>query len=159
MQIGDVGLYRWLVTIGLHPRKSHTLGAIDVPSEYFGHLLRGLVDGDGSILDVSYDGSGKARGRRYRTLLTRFSSASRGHLVWLRSRISAEFGLSGGLTNGDGLFQLTYAKRASLRLLPLLYPEPDVPCLGRKRDVWARFRNECSGQPGHAKMELPAQVV
>ena len=31
VQIGDVGLYRWLQSIGLTPRKSLTLGPIDVP--------------------------------------------------------------------------------------------------------------------------------
>ena len=160
VQLGDVGLYRWLQTIGLFPRKSHTVGAIDVPSEYFGHLLRGLIDGDGSILDVSYDGTGKARGHRYRTLLTRFNSASRAHVDWLRARIAREFGLSGGLANEDGLFQLTYAMRASLRLLPLLYPDPDVPCLARKRDTWLRFVRDGSEQSPRGKIRsTPAQVV
>jgi hypothetical protein len=139
VQIGDVGLYRWLQSIGLTPRKSLTLGAIDAPSEIFPHLLRGLVDGDGSILDCTYRGTGKAKGRRYRTLLVRFTSASHDHVKWLRSRIGVEFGLMGGLWCEDGLYQLTYAKRASLRLLPLIYPDPAVPCLERKRDVWLKF--------------------
>jgi intein/homing endonuclease len=80
VQIGDVGLYRWLQSVGLTPRKSLTLGAIKVPDTLLAHLLRGLIDGDGSILDVTYDGTGKARGRRYRTLLVRFTSASRDHV-------------------------------------------------------------------------------
>ena len=47
-QIGDVGFYRWLLTIGLSPRKSLTLGAISVPDEFLLALVRGLLDGDGS---------------------------------------------------------------------------------------------------------------
>jgi hypothetical protein len=142
VQIGDVGLYRWLQSIGLTPRKSLTLGAISLPDDLLPHLLRGLLDGDGSVLDVTYDGTGKAQGRRYRTLVVRFNSASRAHVTWLRERIASRFGLSGGLGYEDGMYQLSYAKRASLRLLPLLYPDRGVPCLERKREVWARFVRE-----------------
>jgi hypothetical protein len=48
-QFSDAALYRWFQSIGLSPRKSLVLGAIDVPDEYFLALARGLVDGDGSI--------------------------------------------------------------------------------------------------------------
>ncbi len=142
VQIGDVGLYRWLQSIGLTPRKSLTLGAIAVPDILLAHLLRGLVDGDGSILDVTYDGTGKARGRRYRTLVVRFTSASLDHIDWVRQRIRALYGLAGGVWCEDGLYQLTYGKRASLRLLPLMYPDIAVPCIARKREVWLRFLRE-----------------
>jgi hypothetical protein len=142
VQIGDVGLYRWLQSIGLTPRKSLTLGSIDVPGAFLADLLRGLLDGDGSIIDSTYDGTGKAKGGRYRTLLVRFNSASRQHAEWVREQIRARYGLSGGLWCEDGMYQLTYAKRASLRLLPLLYAAPDVPCLQRKREVWQKFERE-----------------
>ena len=146
VQIGDLGLYRWLQSIGLTPRKSLTLGAIDAPTDVFAHVVRGLLDGDGSILDVTYEGTGKARGRRYRTLLVRFTSASRDHVTWLRGRIASQFGLSGGVWCEDGIYYLTYAKRASRRLLPLLYPDPGVPCIERKRQVWLNFEGE-AGAP------------
>jgi hypothetical protein len=145
VQIGDVGLYRWLQSIGLTPRKSLTLGSITIPDALFPHLLRGLVDGDGSIIDCTYDGTGKALGGRYRTLLVRFNTASREHAEWIRDRIRKKYGLAGGLWCQDGMFQLTYAKRASRRLLPLLYPSPDVPCIPRKRDVWQEFEREAAG--------------
>lgn len=142
VQIGDVGLYRWLQSIGLTPRKSLTLGGIAVPEPLLAHLLRGLVDGDGSILDVTYDGTGKARRRRYRTLLVRFTSASRDHVDWVRQRIKDQYGLVGGVWCEDGLYQLTYGKRASLQLLPLMYTDDTVPCLARKREVWLQFVRE-----------------
>jgi hypothetical protein len=142
VQIGDVGLYRWLQSIGLTPRKSLTLGSINVPDGVLAHLLRGLLDGDGSIIDSTYEGTGKAKGAKYRTLLVRFNTASRQHAEWVRERIRALFGLSGGLWCEDGMYQLTYAKRASRRLLPLLYPAPDVPCIQRKREVWRNFERE-----------------
>ena len=146
VQIGDVGLYRWLQSIGLTPRKSLTLGPIDAPDTVLGHLLRGLLDGDGSIIDCTYDGTGKAKGRRYRTLLVRFNTASRDHAEWIRRRISKRYGLHGGLWCEDGMFQLTYAKRASRRLLPFLYPAADVPCILRKREVWRAFERD-DGRP------------
>jgi hypothetical protein len=145
VQIGDVGLYRWLQSVGLTPRKSLTLGSIRVPNLLLPHLLRGLVDGDGSIIDCTYDGTGKAIGRRYRTLLVRFNTASRAHAEWLRETIRAEYGLAGGLWCEDGTYQLTYAKRASRRLLRLLYPTLDVPCIARKRAVWQKFEREEGG--------------
>lgn len=145
VQIGDVGLYRWLQLIGLTPRKSLTLGSINVPDDVLPHLLRGLLDGDGSIIDSTYDGTGHAKGGRYRTLLVRFTTASREHAEWVRERIGTRYGLSGGLWCEDGMYQLTYSKRASLQLLPLLYPAPGVPCLQRKRDVWQNFEREGGG--------------
>jgi hypothetical protein len=146
VQIGDVGLYRWLQSIGLTPRKSLTLGSIDVPDEFLPHLLRGLIDGDGLIIDCTYEGTGKASGRRYRTLLVRFNTASLDHAHWVRDKIRALYGLSGGLWCEDGMYQLTYAKRASRQLLPLLYTGPGVPCLQRKREVWRDFERE-GGRP------------
>jgi hypothetical protein len=142
VQIGDVGLYRWLQSIGLTPRKSLTLGAIDVPDNFLGDLLRGLLDGDGSVIDSTYAGTGKAKGRRYRTLLVRFNSASRAHAEWVRERIWTRYELVGGLWCEDGMYQLTYAKGASLRLLPLLYTDTHVPCIQRKREVWLKFKRE-----------------
>jgi hypothetical protein len=159
VQIGDVGLYRWLQSIGLTPRKSHTIGAIDCPKKVFPHLLRGLLDGDGSIVDGTYDGTGKARGRRYRVLKVRFISASETHVNWLRRRIAAEFGLSGSVRCEERVFRLTYSKRAAVQLLHRMYPEPDVPCLERKHLIWRRFQRECPKDAARGKMTVPAQVV
>lgn len=159
VQIGDVGLYRWLQSVGLTPRKSLTLGAIECPEDVFPHLLRGLIDGDGSIIDGTYEGTGKARGRRYRVLKVRFISASRGHVGWLRQRISAEFGLSGSVRWENRVFRLTYSKRASVQLLHRIYPEPEVPCLRRKHDIWRQFQRECPKDAARGKMSMPAQVV
>ena len=45
----DTRLYGWFQAIGLTPRKSLTLGAIDVPDEFLAPLVRGFLDGDGSV--------------------------------------------------------------------------------------------------------------
>ena len=142
VQVGDVGLYEWLLTVGLVPRKSHVLRGDRRAFRVSCHLVRGLLDGDGSVMDVTYDGTGKARGKRYRTLLVRFVSASRDHITWLQERISSQFQLAGAVQCQQGMWSLAYAKRASLALLGMLYPDANVPCLRRKREVWERFVRE-----------------
>src|SRR5438128_2173198 len=82
IQFGDARLYEWFRSVGLMPRKSLVLGAIDVPDSNVSHLVRGLLDGDGSILNYMYQGTGKARGT-YEALRTVFNSASRAHVEWL----------------------------------------------------------------------------
>ena len=144
-QFGDVELYRWFESVGLTPRKSLTLGALAVPEAFLVEVTRGLLDGDGSILDFTYNGTGKARGHRYRTLITRFNSASRSHLEWLRERLRTALGVYGGLSTSlvndrNPFFQLAYAQRESMILLARLYADRSAPCLLRKRNVWDRWR-------------------
>jgi len=54
-QFADARLYEWLRGVGLTPRKSLTLGAIDVPDQYLAPLVRGLLDGDGSIMNFVHE--------------------------------------------------------------------------------------------------------
>jgi hypothetical protein len=49
LQWGDRQFYKWLLSIGLTPAKSLTLGPLAVPDEHFVHFFRGCIDGDGSI--------------------------------------------------------------------------------------------------------------
>src|SRR3989344_3887527 len=39
VQLGDVLFYRFLMSIGLTPRKSKTIGSVSIPQEYFFDLL------------------------------------------------------------------------------------------------------------------------
>src|SRR5205807_9455949 len=107
-------------------------------------LVRGLLDGDGSILDITYNGTGKARGRAYRTLITRFNSASRPHLDWIRERLKDSLAINGSLSTilAEGknpFFHLSYAMPESAILLSALYRDRSAPCLLRKRDNWDRW--------------------
>jgi hypothetical protein len=54
-QFGDVLFHQYLVSIGIGPAKSKTIGAVCVPDEYFRDFFRGYFDGDGST--YSYDDS------------------------------------------------------------------------------------------------------
>lgn len=144
MQFGDAVLYRWLLEIGLSPRKSLTLGAIDVPTEYLFPLVRGLLDGDGSILTYRHKGTGKARGA-YDALRVRFCSASEAHVIWLRENLSHALGIHGWISRWQGrdrarpAFYLCFANRESSILLTRLYQEAEVPFLERKRQRWIDY--------------------
>ncbi len=145
-QIGDVALYRWLLTIGLTPRKSLTLGAIDVPDSVLLDLTRGLLDGDGSILnETARADTGRRDDYYWEYLRTKFVSASRVHVEWLQTRLRAHVGLNGYIEwsrRGDGrsdMYALRYGKRESVKLLPLLYADPDAPRLRRKWQIWTDY--------------------
>jgi len=51
LQFGSVHYYRQLMAIGLIPRKSLALTELFVPEEHFKDFLRGVIDGDGSIMN------------------------------------------------------------------------------------------------------------
>lgn len=47
VQLKNVFFYEFLVSVGLTPAKSKTLGPLKIPRRYFFHFLRGVFDGDG----------------------------------------------------------------------------------------------------------------
>ena len=134
VQFGNVRLYRWLCTLGLSPRKSLTLGTLEIPDRFFINFLRGHLDGDGTII-VYWDSVFPNSLRCY----VRFCSASRPHLDWLETTISRLWSIHGYQTVNTRAFRLSYAKRASVELLKRLYASPDAPCLLRKRQIAAPF--------------------
>jgi len=84
----DSKLYEWFRSVGLTPRKSLTLGAIDVPDAFVASLARGLMDGDGSIQNFTHlPTRQKYPDYRYERLWISFNSASKSHIEWLRERL------------------------------------------------------------------------
>lgn len=127
VQFGNVKFYRWLVEIGLMPRKSKKLGALNISDDYSFDFLRGCLDGDGCIrifMDPVYPNA--------RRLYISFSSASQTFLEWMHWRVSKPMEVPGIIRIGTRAFQSTYAKKASLTLLKALYYRSDIPCLQRK---------------------------
>ena len=147
-QFHDSALYEWLRFAGLTPRKSLTLGGFDVPDAHLFPLLRGLLDGDGSIINKVYRAdTGRRTDYYWEYLVTTFNSASRVHLEWIAERIARATGLASKVQevrrriarpDRRPFFTLRYGKRASLILLPSLYP-PGSPCLVRKRAIWHAY--------------------
>lgn len=144
VQFSDKRLYTWFQSIGLTPRKSLTLGAIDVPDEFLAPLVRGLLDGDGSISNAVWKADTTRRpDYYYEWLRTRFSSASPAHLEWLKGKLREQLGLRGwiwfDMTRGNGMGSLSYGKHDSIALLRWLYADPSAACLERKRSIWDNY--------------------
>ena len=145
-QIGDVRLCRWLLTVGVTPRKSLTLGPLNVPDDLILECARGLLDGDGDITNFTHAPTKKTYpDYRYERIVLGFNSASRAHLEWLRTKLEPHVNVPGWLgiksatTKRHEYVTLRYGKRDGLRLLPLLYRDPAVPRLERKYRIWQSY--------------------
>ena len=138
----DSKLYEWFRSVGLTPRKSLTLGAIAVPDAYLAPLARGLMDGDGSILNFVHRPTVKTYPDYwYERLRVCFHSASRTHIDWLRSKLSPIAGTRGylevkKLEGRNDFYKLKYEKAAAVALLTAFYPDGTVPRLLRKWQIW-----------------------
>jgi LAGLIDADG DNA endonuclease family protein len=143
-QFTDTRLYQWLTSVGITPRKSLTLGAIDVPNDCLAPLVRGLLDGDGSVTNGIWKADTSRRSDYYyEWFRTRFVSASRLHLEWLKAQLGTALGLRGWIwwndRQGKGIGVLTYGKHDSIALLQNIYSDPTAPCLARKRAIWESY--------------------
>lgn len=145
VQVCDVAFYRWLESIGLMRRKSLVVGPIAVPDNVFAHFVRGLLDGDGSILfSIVIPNPRRYPLHSYPRLRVQFLSASRDHIEWLTSRIKDLYGLEGWTTTRyqaqrAPLHILRFSKHEAIQLLSRLYADPTAPRLERKWGVWNAF--------------------
>lgn len=129
IEFGSVNFYKWLVGIGLSPRKSKTIAELKVPDHYFFDFLRGSFDGDGSCYSY-WDPRWKSSFMFYLT----FNSASPAHVQWLRKKIETCANIKGHL-NQDGnhiVWQLKYAKKEAKELIRRIYYSQNLPHLERK---------------------------
>lgn len=145
-QFSDVRFYRWLESIGLTPRKSLTLGGIDVPDEHLFPLVRGLFEGDGNIANFTHHPTiATYPDYEYERLWVFFTSASRPHLEWIQGRVRATLGARGTIEAQKirpprhAFFRLKYGNGESVPLLKAMYPDETVPMLKRKWAIWAGY--------------------
>jgi hypothetical protein len=133
IQFGNVGFYKWLLSIGLTPRKSLTLGPLKIPKQFFVDFVRGCFDGDGSI--HSYMDPRWANSHMF---YISFASASKTFTEWLQKQLANIVGVNGYITTAKyehkhNMYQLRFAKRESLVLIKKMFYNKQVPCLERKR--------------------------
>lgn len=83
VQFSDVLFHQFLISIGITPAKSKTIGIIKIPKKYFFDFLRGCFDGDGSFYSY-YDKRWKSSFMFYLTL----ASASQDFINWIRKKRS-----------------------------------------------------------------------
>ncbi|MBI3304716.1 hypothetical protein HYZ80_00080 [Candidatus Parcubacteria bacterium] len=142
IQFSNVQLYNWLVTIGVTPAKTHSIGAIRIPKELFRDFLRGHLDGDGSIFFYR-DTYNVYKGKRYinTRIYTKFISASEKHIKWLHEMMGKHAPAHGALIGKKpvggrcGMWEIKIAKYESLKLLRWLYYKKGLPALARKRKI------------------------
>lgn len=129
IQFGDVNFYRFLLSIGLSPNKSKTIGALSIPPEFIPDFLRGSFDGDGTFYSY-FDKRWRSSFMYYLC----FISASLTHIEWIQSITYYYLGLTGYISYGDKnhIYQLRYAKKEAQKIINSIYYNPDVPKLERK---------------------------
>jgi len=129
VQIKNRVFYNFLLSIGLTPAKSKTIGEIKVPDKYFFDFLRGCFDGDGCFYSY-WD----KRWRSSFMFYTEFTSASPKFILWLQNKVFNEIGITGHVTSDSkgSTQQLKYAKADSLKLLKCMYHSSELVCLSRK---------------------------
>lgn len=130
VQIGDIVLYNFLLSIGLMPNKTKKMGELAIPDKYIFDFLRGHHDGDGSFYSY-YD----PRWRSSFMFYLSFISASSPHIYWIRDTLERLLDVRGHITTAKNscVVQLKYAKQETLVVLKKMYPSSDVVCLARKR--------------------------
>lgn len=122
--------YDFLLSIGLTPRKSLTMGKLEVPDKYFFDFLRGCFDGDGCFYSY-WDPRWKSSHMFY----IEFISASKKHIDWVHEELQKRIGVSGHIVQ-DGrkiTYQLKYAKKEAVEIIKKMYYNKKVVCLSRKR--------------------------
>jgi hypothetical protein len=160
LQWRNRALYDWLLSLGLTPRKSLTIGPLSVPDEYFADFLRGCIDGDGTVLVYTdrYHATKKAS-YVYQRLYVSLVSASRPFIDWVEATIHRLCGVRGGVhvkrrrDRQRPVWVLRYSKKASIHLLSWIYYAPDVVCLARKR---AKAEPFMIGANGVSLADVPA---
>ena len=122
--------YDFLLSIGLTPRKSLTMGELAIPDKYFFDFLRGCFDGDGCFYSY-WD----KRWRSSHMFYLEFISASKKHVDWIRGKLNEEINVLGHIVQ-DGnkiTYQLKYAKKEALEIIRKMYYNKKVVCLSRKK--------------------------
>ena len=122
--------YDFLLSVGLTPAKSKTIGQVMIPQKYFFDFLRGSFDGDGCFYSY-WD----PRWKSSHVFYLEFISASKGHVDWLRAKIKNHLKIKGHITQNGAktIFQLKYAKKESVAIIKKMYYNADVVCLYRKK--------------------------
>lgn len=130
IEFGNIKLYKYLLSIGLCPKKSKVLGKLKVPDKYFPDFLRGCFDGDG----YSYSYWSKQWPDSF-VFYTGFASASIDYLEWMKIKVKKLYTIEGYIKVGGNKAErlLMFAKYSSIKLINIMYYSNKVVCLSRKK--------------------------
>lgn len=129
LNIGSKNFYNFLLSIGLRPNKSKTMGELQVPRKFFGDFLRGCIDGDGSITSSTHPET------KLKQLRVRLVSASTSFLDWIKVEINRQLKLCGGwvyTSPNKTIHTLSYGKQDSIKILKFIYKRKGNLYLKRK---------------------------
>lgn len=132
LQFSDVKLYKYLVTLGLAPKKSLTLGKIKTDQKYFSHFLRGVIDGDGCISTWIHASN------LHRQWSLRITSAAPVFIKWLKEEIEKHFCVKGKLYGykytgkKNNIYILKFGKLPTKVIIKSVYGKKKSCCLDRK---------------------------
>lgn len=138
LQFSDVRFYRYLLNIGLQPRKSLILDSLQIPNQYFRDFLRGLIDGDGTVRTWDHSSNGNEQWE------LRIFSAAPKFIGWLHRKIEDHFGVKGALipqtesARRNTMYNLKFGKMAARKILAACYYEKAL-ALARKQ----RLAKQC----------------
>ena len=124
IQFANRNFYDFLLSIGLTPKKSLTLGELKIPTGWFSDFIRGVIDGDGSIRKWVHASNGVEQWS-----LSIYSGSSI-FIDWLKQRIEKHCSVTGQIHKDRALYVLKFGKLAAKRILGKCYYEG---CLGLNR--------------------------
>ena len=117
IQIANKNFYEFLLSIGLTPKKSLTLGDLKVPDACFSDFVRGVIDGDGCIRSWIHPSNKKEQWS------LRIYSAAPKFTAWLHARIKQNL-LAEGRIHKDSRARtsvIKFGKLAAKRILGQCY--------------------------------------
>lgn len=136
IQIRNRYIYSDLLSLGLIPRKSKIVKFPRVPERYSPHFIRGLFDGDGSVMVWS-----EPRWKHTCQIRVSFTSGSQSFLKDLKEYLLRQAGLSRGkispITRGYHLRYLSMPE--CIALYKFMYQGNDKLYLKRKIDKFKLF--------------------
>lgn len=128
VQFGNVEFYKFLNSVGLFPNKTKNLGSLLIPDVYIKDFIRGHLDGDGYTYSY-WDKRWKNSFMFYTVLV----SASKKHVIWLREIILNLYKLEGKIKRNKSVYVLVFSKKASIKLMEVIYYSRNLICMKRKR--------------------------
>jgi hypothetical protein len=127
IQIGNKNFYDFLLSIGLSQNKSLTLGALEIPNQYFVDFLRGVIDGDGCIRGWIHPTNQREQWS------LRIYSGSEEFIKWLNSATEQLLKVFGKIhKNASNTWVLKYGKMVAKEISRQCYYKN---CLGLDRKI------------------------
>ena len=154
IQIGNRNFYDFLLSIGLAPNESLTVGAINVPKQFFVDFLRGLIDGDGSVRRWTHPTNFREQWS------LRIYSGSKKFLEWLDKEIKEYLKVYGKIyqhNKQSTQYVLKFGKMAARIILDKCYYENSFS-LQRKNELAKQCVNSYKGWQKSKTIELEETI-